>query len=109
MVILAVGAVWKSNYELYAHAAAARKAGISEDAIQILATGGLPNELSDQEKIAQRYAWQLSAECHVDAALYSAAEHAFGRRGLVEITYLAGIYHIVCALLNAFEIPAPGS
>jgi alkylhydroperoxidase family enzyme len=109
VVILAVGAVWKSNYELYAHAAAARKAGISEDAIRILTTGGLPNELSDQEKIAQRYARQLSAEHRVDAALYSAAEHTFGQRGLVEITYLTGIYHTVCALLNAFEIPAPSS
>jgi 4-carboxymuconolactone decarboxylase len=109
VVILAVGAVWKSNYELYAHAAAARKAGISEDAIRVLTIGGLPNELSDQEKIAQRYARQLSAEHHVDAALYSAAEHAFGQRGLVEITYLTGLYHIVCSLLNAFEIPAPGS
>jgi 4-carboxymuconolactone decarboxylase len=109
VVILAVGAVWKSNYELYAHSAAARKAGISEDAIRILTTGGLPDELSDQEKIAQRYARQLSTERHVDAALYSAAEHAFGQRGLVEITYLTGIYHIVCGLLNAFEIPPPGS
>jgi 4-carboxymuconolactone decarboxylase len=105
VVILAVGAVWKSSYELYAHAAAARKAGISEDAIQMLTTGGLPDELSDREKIAQRCARQLSAERHVD--LYSAAERAFGQRGLVEITYLTGIYHTVCALLNAFEIPAP--
>jgi 4-carboxymuconolactone decarboxylase len=107
VVILAVGAVWKSKYELYAHGAAARKAGISEDAVRTLTTGGLPDDLSDQEKIAQRFARQLSAEHHVDAALYSAAEHAFGQRGLVEITYLAGIYHAVCALLNAFEIPAP--
>jgi len=45
----------------------------------------------DQEKIAQRYAQQLSAKHRVDAALYSAAEHAFGQRGLVEITYLTGI------------------
>src|ERR1700751_2309525 len=109
VVILAVGAVWKSNYELYAHSAAARKAGISEDAIRTLTTGGLPDDLSEQEKIAQRYAGQLSAEHHVDAALYSAAAHAFGRRGVVEITYLTGLYHTVCALLNAFEIPAPSS
>jgi 4-carboxymuconolactone decarboxylase len=109
VVILAVGAVWKSNYELYAHAAAARKAGISEDAIRMLTTGGLPDELSDQEKIAQRYAHQLSATHHVDADLYIAAERTFGQHGLVEITYLIGIYHTVCALLNAFDIPAPGS
>ena len=109
VVILAVGAVWKSDYELYAHTAAAREAGISEDAIRTLVIGGLPDDLTDQEKIAQRYARQLSAEHRVDAGLYSAAEHAFGRQGLVDITYLAGIYHIVCALLNAFEIPAPSS
>jgi 4-carboxymuconolactone decarboxylase len=107
IVILAVGAVWKSNYELYAHAAAARKAGISEDATRTLTTGGLPDELSDQEKIAQRYARQLSAEHRVEAALYQTAEHAFGKQGLVEMTYLIGIYHTVCSLLNAFEVPAP--
>ena len=56
VVILTVGAVWKSNYELYAHGAAARKAGISEGAIRTLTTGGLPDELSEQEKIAQRFA-----------------------------------------------------
>ena len=27
----------------------------------------------------------------------------------IDIIYLTGIYHIVCALLNAFEIPVPGS
>ena len=108
-MILAVGAVWKSDYELYAHTAAAREAGISEDAIRTLVIGGLPDDLTDQEKIAQRYARQLSAEHRVDAGLYSAAEHAFGQQGLVDITYLTGIYHIVCALLNAFEIPAPSS
>jgi len=107
VVILAVGAALQSDYERYAHEAAARIAGISEDAIRTLATGGLPDDLSDQEKIAQRYARQLSVEHRVDVATYSAAEHAFGRQGLVEITYLVGIYHIVCSLLNAFEVPVP--
>lgn len=51
--------------------------------------------------------FQLSAVS--TQSFYSAAEHAFGQRGLVEITYLTGLYHIVCGLLNAFEIPAPGS
>jgi 4-carboxymuconolactone decarboxylase len=87
---------------------AASQVGI-QTPIRTLTTGTLPGELSDQEKIAYRFARQLSAERRVDAALYSAAEHAFGQRGLVEITYLTGIYHIVTALLNAFEIPAPGS
>jgi 4-carboxymuconolactone decarboxylase len=108
VVILAVGAVWRSDYELYAHSAAARKAGISESAIRTLAAGGLPDGLSEQEKVAQRYARQFSAEHRVDADLYGAAVHAFGEQGVVDLTYLIGIYHITCGLLNSFDIPAPG-
>jgi 4-carboxymuconolactone decarboxylase len=107
VAILAVGAVWKSDYELYAHSAAARKAGISESAIRTLATGGLPDDLSEQEKVAQRYARQFSAEHRVDADLYSAAVHAFGEHGVVDLAYLIGIYHITCGLLNSFDIPRP--
>ena len=43
----------------------------------------------------------------MDADLYVAAEKAFGRQGLVDLAYLAGIYHTICVLLNGFEIPAP--
>ena len=107
VVILSVGAVWKSDYELYAHSAAARKAGISENAIRTLTAGGLPDDLSEQEKIAQRYAREFSAKHRVDADLYSASVHAFGERGVVDLTYLIGIYHITCGLLNSFDIPAP--
>ena len=108
VVILTVGAVWGSDYELYAHEAAARKAGLSEGAIRALASGVLPDDLSDPEKVAQRYTRQLSAEHRVDQGLYEAAEVAFGRQGLVDIAVLAGCYHLVCFLLNGFEIPAPG-
>lgn len=107
VVILSVGAVWKSDYELYAHSAAARKAGISKNAIRTLAAGGLPDDLSEPEKVAQRYARQFSAERRVDADLYTAAVHAFGEHGVVDLTYLIGIYHITCGLLNSFDIPAP--
>jgi 4-carboxymuconolactone decarboxylase len=107
VVILAVGAVWKSDYELYAHSAAGRKAGLSENAIRTLADGVVPADLSDEEKIAQRYARQFSTQHRVDAALYRSAVQAFGEQAVVDLTYLIGIYHITCGLLNSFEIPAP--
>jgi 4-carboxymuconolactone decarboxylase len=107
VLILSVGAVWKSEYELYAHSAVGRKAGLSEESIRSLVSGELPNDLSDQEQIAQRFARQLSTEHRVEDALYREAEQAFGQQGLVDAITLIGIYHGVCALLNAFEIPAP--
>jgi len=107
VVILAVGAVWKADYELYAHSAVARKAGLSEAAIRSLAGGGHPEDLSDEERVAQRFVRQLTAEHHVEEPLYRAAEASFGQEGLVAMTFLAGCYQVVCSLLNGFEIPAP--
>ncbi len=109
VVILAVGAVWGAEYELYAHAAVARKAGLPDDVIEGLTAGTLPDGLTEQEKVAGRFARQLAAQRRVDAELYRSAETAFGTQGLVDITFLAGIYELVCGLLSAFEIPAPAT
>ena len=107
VVILTVGAVWQSGYEIYAHSAVARKAGLPEQAIRDLAAGRCPGELTDQEAIAHRYARQLSVEHRVDDALYRAAEQTFGSQGLMDLAHLLGCYYTVCALLNAFEVPVP--
>jgi 4-carboxymuconolactone decarboxylase len=109
VVILAVGAVWQSDYELYAHSAAARKVGICEDAIRVLVSGGIPENLSKDEMIAAELTRQLSTTHRVDETLYRQAENAFGTKGLTDIVILIGIYHTVCATLNLFEIPVPRS
>src|SRR6476659_5696750 len=107
VVILAVGAVWQSEYELYAHSAAARKVGISDNAVRVLASGEIPDDLSKDEKIAAELTRQLSTTHRVDETLYRQAENRFGTRGLTDIAILIGIYHTVCTTLNLFEIPAP--
>jgi 4-carboxymuconolactone decarboxylase len=107
VVILTVGAVWNSAYELYAHSAEARHAGLPDEVIEALVAGGIPAQLSDDEQLAARFAQQLTAQHRVDAALYAAAERAYGQRGLVDLTLLVGYFHTTCALLNAFDIPAP--
>jgi 4-carboxymuconolactone decarboxylase len=93
VIILAVGAVRQADYELYAHLAVARKAGLSEDAARAVVTGGLPDGLSYDEQ--------------VDESLYRVAENRFGAKGLIDIAFLIGIYHSVCATLTMFAIPAP--
>lgn len=107
VVILTVGAIWRADYELYAHSIVARRAGIPAAAIETLVGGGLPEDLTRDEKSAHRLARQLSTCHHVDGRLYREAENAFGVRGVLEITTLAGIYQTVCGILNAFQIPAP--
>ena len=107
VVILAVGAVWRADYELYAPSAAARAAGVSEHAVKALANGEIPDGLSEDEKIAGRLARQLTSTHRVDDTLDSEAEKAFGSQGLVDMAALIGAYHGVCTTLSLFEVPAP--
>jgi 4-carboxymuconolactone decarboxylase len=107
VVIVAVGAVWGADYELYAHTTLARNAGLSEHAVTTLANGGIPDELSEHEKIAAHLTRQLSTRHRVDDELYREAEKAFGTTGLFDIVALIEQYHTVCAALTLFEVPAP--
>ena len=107
VVILTVGAAWQAPYELYAHCAVGRHVGLSDDEVRILAEDGLPEDLSDTETVAHRVARALSVEHHLDDALYREAEKLLGANGIMDAVVLTGIYHTVCAILNAFEIPAP--
>jgi len=107
VVILTVGAVWQAPYELYAHCAVARQVGLSDEEVRTLSDGGRPKSLTDAETVAHRVARALSIEHRLDEALYREAEALLGAEGIMATVILTGIYHIVCAILNAFEIPAP--
>ena len=107
VVILTVGAAWQAPYELYAHCAVGRHVGLSDDEVRILAEGGLPKDLSDTETVAHGVARALSVDHRLDDALYREAERLLGANGIMDAVILTGIYHTVCAILNAFVIPAP--
>lgn len=107
VVILSVGAVWKAPYELYAHSAVGKKAGLSNDAVRALARGQPSDELTNDERLAQQFTQQLTADRRVEDALYQAASAAFGEKGAVDMIVLVGCYQVVCSVLNAFEVPAP--
>jgi 4-carboxymuconolactone decarboxylase len=109
VVILTVGAVWQSPYEMYAHSAVARHVGLSEAAIEGLCRGEAPDELTPGQLLAHKVARQLVRDHRVDDQLYREAEDHFGSATLVDLVYLVGLYLLTCALLNAFEIPKPES
>lgn len=109
IIILTVGGVWQADYELYAHSAVARHAGLADDVVIALVAGSTPDGLPPDETIAHLLARQLVVERRVDDGLYRLAEEFFGRQGVLDIVMLVGIYQTVCGLLNIFEIPAPGA
>jgi 4-carboxymuconolactone decarboxylase len=107
VLILSVGSVWRSPYELYAHTAAARRAGLSERCVAALVAGETAHELAPDEAVAQRLALALAATHVVEDNLYAEALRCFGEKGLVDFAVLVGCYELVCGLLNLFSVPAP--
>ena len=107
IVILAVGAVWKANFELYAHAAVAWMTGLSDRQISKLSASEPSEDLSDAERIAQQYATQLTTSRRIEDDLFAVAKDAFGLTGLVDIANVIGAYQTVCEILTSFAIPAP--
>ncbi len=110
VVILTVGAVFESAYELYAHRAVAAKAGLSAEDIEALATGmelGADTTLSSDELVAHRFVRAVAKDHRVNPEVYAAAQKAFGHKGLVDLLHLAGIYMTVSSILNAFQVPVP--
>ena len=107
VVILTTGSAWKAPYELYAHSAVARIAGLTDDTIHALVRGEPAAGLTDEEALAQRLTQQLALERHVSQELFDQAKTVFGTRGIVDMLVLAGCYDIVCSLLNTFAVPVP--
>ena len=106
-VILAVGAAWNAGYELYAHAAVGKSAGLPDAVIQAIVAGQAPEGVSEAEAAAYQFASQLAAARQVDPAAYARAKESFGDAGLVSIVMLVGLYLMTCAMLNAFEVSVP--
>lgn len=107
VVVIMTGAEWRADYELYAQLNVARKTGLSEEVIAALAKGDIPEDLSEDEKIAARVARDLLTKRRIDDDLYRAAQQAFGDTGLYDITAVMGVYQTVCSMLALFEVPAP--
>jgi 4-carboxymuconolactone decarboxylase len=62
--------VWRSAYELYAHAALARQAGLSDEAIRALENGETAKDLTDKEQLAQTYTLGLTSQHSVLTSVY---------------------------------------
>lgn len=107
VIILTVGAVWNAAYELYAHIAVGRKAGLDEQTVHHLAAGRRPEGMSIEEDVAYDFTYQLATTHQIDEALYERALVAFGEKGIVDMITLAGQYMTISGVLNTFAVPAP--
>jgi 4-carboxymuconolactone decarboxylase len=107
IAILITGRHWKAEFEFYAHAELARKAGVEEDIIQALAAGKRPDFTSREDAIVYDLSTELLTRRRISDGTYQRALDAFGMQALVDLIAIVGYYCMVSTTLNAFEAPLP--
>jgi len=107
LVICTTGAFWKANYEWFAHAPLAIKAGIDPAAIEAIRTGATPKLAKADEQAAYDFARELVTTRRVSEATFTRAKKELGETGVIDMVGIIGYYSLVSVTLNAFEMPLP--
>jgi alkylhydroperoxidase family enzyme len=104
LVILRVGHLCNSAYELHQHLRVSRTLGLSESRIKATA-GRLPStEFSEAENAALALADDLVAHVKADKEIFADARAHLGDSGVQELVIIVGVYLLVCRYLETLEI-----
>lgn len=107
LVMISVASEMGCAFIWYAHAAAARQAGVRGDVIDALRERRAPTGLSPQEQAAFDYTRELLQHRKVGRATFEAATARFGQRGVMALTNLIACYAVLAYNMNAYELEAP--
>jgi len=107
MSILVVARYWNCQFEFWAHEAKARKEGVSDDVIDAIRNGQVPNFKNDDEQVVYQYCQELIYDKKVSDKTYQALRTFVGQKQLIELTVLMGHYSSVAMTLIAHEVALP--
>jgi 4-carboxymuconolactone decarboxylase len=107
MAILMTAQAWGAQYEWYAHAPLALKAGLDPAVVKAIGAGRKPDQMKDDEAIVWEFTTQLRRDHGVDDAIYAKALEKFGERGIIDLVAVNGYYDAVSMTLNVARVKAP--
>ena len=105
--ILTVAARCASNFEWQSHHGIARNLGITEDVLDEIRIGALPDALTNPvERAVVASTTNLLAGSELDDAEYAGLVELIAEDGLIELVVLVGYYELLARLLRVFRVPA---
>ncbi len=107
MAILMTAQAWGAQYEWYAHAPLALKAGLDPEVVKAIGAGEKPANMKDDEAIVWEFTTQLRRDHSVNDAIYSRALEKFGEQGIIDLVAVNGYYDVVSMTLNVAHVKAP--
>jgi len=107
MAICMTAQHWGSQYEWYAHAPLALKAGLDPAVLKAIGEGKKPDNMKEDEAIVWEFTTQLRRDRTVDDAIYAKAQEKFGEKGIVDLIAVNGYYDVVSMTLNVARVSPP--
>jgi 4-carboxymuconolactone decarboxylase len=107
MAIIMTAQAWGSQYEWYAHAPLAIKAGLDPAIVAAIGAGKKPEKMKDDEAIVWEFTTQLRRDHSVDDAIYARAVEKFGEQGVTDLIAVNGYYDVVAMTLNVARVAPP--
>jgi 4-carboxymuconolactone decarboxylase len=106
--ILIQARIANAQYEWWAHAPIASKAGLADAVLADLRACRRPAAMRQDERLVYDYCVQLTLKHRVPDALWQEAVTAMGEQAVIDLTVLSGTYVMVAMLLNATQVEIPG-
>ena len=105
--ILIQARIANAQYEWWAHAPIAQRAGLSIEVIEQLRQCNKPQGMQTDEALVYDYCVQLTLNHRVSDALWKHAIAEMGEQAVVDLTVVSGTYVMVSMLLNATQVEIP--
>lgn len=105
--ILCTSRLWRAQYEWYAHAPIAERAGVKTKTIQDIRSGRAPTTAPKDERAVYDFIQELYKKKRVGVRNYKRVHAIFGDAGIVEFVGIIGYYAMVAMTLNVFQMMPP--
>ena len=107
LVMISVAREMNCAFIWYAHAAAARQAGVRGDIVDGIRERRALTNLEPDEQTVVNFTRELLQNRKVSRPTFDAATARFGQRGTMTLTNLIACYAVLAYNMNTYELEAP--
>jgi 4-carboxymuconolactone decarboxylase len=107
LVMISVAREMGCAFIWYAHAAAARQAGVRDDIVDSIREKATLTNLDPEEQTVVDFTRELLRNRKVSRPTFDAATARLGQRGTMTLTNLIACYAVLAYNMNTYELEAP--
>ena len=105
--ILVTARLWRAQFEWFAHAPMAERAGVSKKTISELQRGVLPKSAAKDERAIYDFINELYTSKRVSEKNFARVHEFLGTTGTIELVGVLGYYALISMILNVFRMSPP--